>query len=88
MRWNEGSERDPADLQLSRLCENIDDLHIIANGLLEYETLSGDEIEALLKGDPPHRPEPTDTDSGPGALSAVPSVGKSKNVGDAKPQST
>ena len=68
--------------------ENIDDLHIIANGLLEYETLSGDEIEALLKGDPPHRPEPTDTDSGPGALSAVPSVGKSKNVGDAKPQST
>ena len=68
--------------------ENIDDLHIIANGLLEYETLSGDEIEALLKGDPPHRPEPTDTDSGPGALSAVPSVGKSKNVGDANPQST
>jgi len=68
--------------------KNIDDLHIIANGLLEYETLSGDEIEALLKGDPPHRPEPTDTDSGPGALSAVPSVGKSKNVGDAKPQST
>ena len=68
--------------------ENIDDLHIIANGLLEYETLSGDEIEALLKGDPPHRPEPTNTDSGPGALSAVPSVGKSKNVGDAKPQST
>ena len=68
--------------------ENIDDLHIIANGLLEYETLSGDEIEALLKGDPPHRPEPTDTDSGPGALSAVPSVGKSKNVGDVKPQST
>ncbi|MGB2270506.1 MAG: ATP-dependent zinc metalloprotease FtsH [Candidatus Micropelagos thuwalensis] len=68
--------------------ENIDDLHIIANGLLEYETLSGDEIEALLKGDPPHRPEPSDIDSGPGALSAVPSVGKSKNVGDAKPQST
>ena len=68
--------------------ENIDDLHIIANGLLEYETLSGNEIEALLKGDPPHRPEPTDTGSGPGALSAVPSVGKSKNVGDAKPQST
>ena len=68
--------------------ENLDDLHTIANGLLEYETLSGDEIEGLLKGDPPHRPEPTDTDSSPGALSAVPSVGKSKNVGDAKPQST
>jgi cell division protease FtsH len=68
--------------------DNLDDLHTIANGLLEYETLSGDEIEALLKGDPPHRPEPTDADSGTGALSAVPSVGKSKNIGDAKPQST
>ena len=68
--------------------DNLDDLHTIANGLLEYETLSGDEIEALLKGDSPHRPEPTDADSGPGALSAVPSVGKSKNIGDAKPQST
>ena len=68
--------------------DNLDDLHTIANGLLEYETLSGDEIEALLKGDPPHRPEPTDADSGPGALSAVPSVGTSKHVGDAKPQST
>lgn len=31
--------------------ENWDDFQIIAKGLLEYETLSGDEIQKLLKGD-------------------------------------
>ena len=30
--------------------ENIDELHTIARGLLEYETLSGDEIKDLLQG--------------------------------------
>jgi cell division protease FtsH len=34
-------------------------LHTIAQGLLEYETLSGDEIRDLLAGKPPVR-EPTD----------------------------
>ena len=31
----------------------INDLHTLAKGLLEYETLTGDEIVALLKGIPP-----------------------------------
>ena len=35
--------------------EHLDDLHIIARGLLEYETLSGDEIKDLLAGKPPVR---------------------------------
>ncbi|NQW12247.1 MAG: ATP-dependent metallopeptidase FtsH/Yme1/Tma family protein [Alphaproteobacteria bacterium] len=35
--------------------EHIDDLHTLANGLLEYETLSGDEIAALLAGLPVDR---------------------------------
>ena len=35
--------------------ENLDDLHAIARGLLEYETLSGEEIKDLLKGKPPVR---------------------------------
>ena len=34
------------------LTEHIDELHALAKGLLEYETLSGDEIKKLLKGDP------------------------------------
>eukprot|EP00913_Durusdinium_trenchii_P005209 g4855.t1 len=46
------------------LTNNIDDLHKIAKGLLEFETLSGDEIKGLLVGETPHResgepPEPT-----------------------------
>ena len=33
------------------LTERIDDLHTIAKALLEYETLSGDEVKALLRGE-------------------------------------
>jgi cell division protease FtsH len=34
------------------LSENIEELHRLARGLLEYETLSGDEIRAVLRGEP------------------------------------
>ncbi|MCW5682622.1 MAG: cell division protein FtsH, partial [Xanthobacteraceae bacterium] len=34
------------------------DLETLAKGLIEYETLSGDEIKDLLKGNPPVRGEP------------------------------
>jgi len=40
------------------LTEKLEDLHTIARSLLEYETLSGDEIVAVLKGIPPRRDEP------------------------------
>ena len=39
------------------LTEKIDDLHSLAKALLEYETLSGDEIVNALKGIPPVRDE-------------------------------
>jgi cell division protease FtsH len=58
------------------LTERINDLHVLARGLLEYETLSGDEIVALLKGIAPVRtpfeePEPTR-----GAGPSVPTAGR------------
>ena len=37
------------------LTDKIDDLHRIANGLLEYETLSGDEIRQVLRDEPVDR---------------------------------
>ena len=37
------------------LTTKIDDLHTLAKALLEYETLSGDEIINALKGVPPNR---------------------------------
>lgn len=51
----------------------------IAEGLLEYETLTGDEIEGLLKGEPPERPDLDEDDDGP--ASAVPVIGKRRKPG-------
>ncbi|HEX4180346.1 MAG TPA: ATP-dependent zinc metalloprotease FtsH [Caulobacteraceae bacterium] len=42
------------------LTERLEDLHILAKALLEYETLTGDEVVAVMKGIPPKRDEPED----------------------------
>lgn len=44
------------------LSERRNDLEIVGQGLLEYETLSGDEIIGLLKGDKPIRDEKKNED--------------------------
>jgi cell division protease FtsH len=75
------------------ISENLDGLHTIARGLLEYETLSGQEIKDLLNGKPPVRDFPAeDTDQG-GPQSAVPVSGRSKkppapDTGGMEPQPT
>ncbi len=58
------------------LTSKKDDLETLAKGLLEYETLSGDEIKDLLAGKPPVR----DSGDEPPAsrVSAVPTAGRSK----------
>jgi len=40
------------------LTERLEDLHTVAKSLLEYETLSGDEIINAIKGVKPNRDEP------------------------------
>jgi cell division protease FtsH len=40
------------------LSTHIDDLHKVAKALLEYETLSGDEVRGLLRGETINRSEP------------------------------
>jgi cell division protease FtsH len=57
------------------------DLELLAKGLLEFETLSGDEIKDLLNGKPPVR-EGVSEPSTPRA-SAVPSTGKTRPRPDA-----
>src|SRR6185436_736769 len=48
------------------LTEKLEDLHTLAKALLEYETLSGDEIVNVLKGVSPNRDEQeTKKPSGP-----------------------
>ncbi|RYB07140.1 ATP-dependent zinc metalloprotease FtsH [Lichenibacterium ramalinae] len=52
------------------------DLEALAQGLLEYETLSGDEIRGVIKGIPPVRD--TDDEPAPPRASPVPNVGKTR----------
>ena len=47
------------------LVEHMHDLHNISNALLEYETLSGDEVKALMRGEQIARNESSDKFSPP-----------------------
>jgi cell division protease FtsH len=55
------------------ILENIDDLHRIAGALLEYETLTGDEIRDLMNGKPPYR---ADSDTPAMRGTGVPKAGR------------
>jgi len=58
------------------------DLNVLARGLLEYETLTGDEINALLKGIPPVRtPYEDPVLSARGEGTSVPVAGKPRPSG-------
>ena len=72
----------------SILEDKIDDLHNLAKGLIEYETLSGDEILSLIKDGSINRPDPEEEIKNAGP--SVPKSGKSgfkpKIVPDLKPK--
>ena len=61
----------------------------LALGLLEYETLTGEEIGRVVKGEPPHSDDEDDIDTaggGAASVTAIPKVGKPKDDGSMEPQ--
>jgi cell division protease FtsH len=56
---------------------NRDKLEAITRALMEYETLSGDEVQTLMRGETIVRPTDDDASRGP-TVSAVPSTGKTR----------
>jgi cell division protease FtsH len=58
------------------LTDRLEDLHKIGKALLEFETLSGDEIKALLRGEAIVREAPEDTSAPKAPSSSVPSAGR------------
>ena len=70
------------------LTDKLDHLHIIGKALLEYETLSGEEIKALLRGEKIVRETPPEESHSPKPPpSSVPSAGRPRGPdGDLNPE--
>ncbi|WP_147108535.1 ATP-dependent zinc metalloprotease FtsH [Tateyamaria sp. syn59] len=49
--------QDGYELARKIIQENEEEFERLAQGLLEYETLTGEEIERVMRGDPPHAPD-------------------------------
>jgi len=63
------------------LTEKSDDLHRLAQGLLEYETLTGDEITKVINGEPLNRggdEDDTPTGGTPASVASIPKIKKPK----------
>ena len=50
----------------------------LAQGLLEYETLTGDEIKRVMKGDPPQAGSDDGGSDSPGAGASITAIPKTK----------
>ncbi|MFP5510471.1 MAG: ATP-dependent zinc metalloprotease FtsH [Alphaproteobacteria bacterium] len=74
------------------LTERKDEWERLAQGLLEYETLTGEEIKRVMRGDPPHASDDEDdkTDNGNAAsITAIPKTKpKVKPAGGLEPEPT
>jgi cell division protease FtsH len=70
------------------LTERADEFELLAQGLLEYETLTGEELERVIKGQSPQKDEDEDDDTGAAAsVTAVPKTKpKAKPSGDGTPE--
>jgi cell division protease FtsH len=60
------------------LNKHLDELHALAKSLLEFETLSGDEIKKVLAGEPLDRGGDASAPSLPGAGTSIPAAKRKK----------
>ncbi|WP_197915751.1 ATP-dependent zinc metalloprotease FtsH [Thiosulfatihalobacter marinus] len=60
------------------LVEHKDEWERLAEGLLEYETLTGDEIKRVMKGEPPHTGGDNDDEPDQGNAPSITAVPKTK----------
>ncbi|MEM7631880.1 MAG: ATP-dependent zinc metalloprotease FtsH [Pseudomonadota bacterium] len=64
--------QDGYELASKIIAENEQEFERLAQGLLEYETLTGEEIERVMRGEPPHAPD--DEDGGAAVEDKKPSL--------------
>ena len=66
------------------LTKHKDELEAVTQALLEYETLSGNEVNDIIAGKGVNRPDPDDTSNEGGTKTSVPRSGKSAGSGKEK----
>ena len=84
-RENEMGRTEGTFTNFDSLDDKIDDLHIVAKGLIEYETLSLEEVKDLIKGIQPSR-EDFDNESNDEKSNLAPSVPKTSSKISPQPQ--
>jgi cell division protease FtsH len=72
------------------LRDRWDEFDRLAKGLLEYETLTGAEIDRVIRGEPPQGPEDEDQNTGGDtpSLTAIPKTKPAPVAGDTAPEPT
>ena len=60
------------------LTDKTEEWERLAQGLLEYETLTGDEIKRVMQGDPPQAGSDDDGSDSPGAGASITAIPKTK----------
>ncbi len=66
------------DRALKIIQDKEEEFERLAQGLLEYETLTGDEIKRVTKGEPPYVDPDEDDTSGQGSAPSITSIPKTK----------
>ncbi len=70
--------QDGYDLAFKIITEKNEEFERLAQGLLEYETLTGEELKRVMAGDPPHLSDDADSAPPSGGTPSVTAIPKTK----------